>query len=119
MEERHERRPQQELKDGHAQGSTGQGPETESRAQAAPCIGSEISQRKSGMKRTFEIQVVGKSGANYGFPFKGDPQHLQGWLDEGFEVHEIVNTIPLWAQQLGLTHILCWVQDRWAWMRLW
>lgn len=71
------------------------------------------------MEKNFEIQIVGKSGAKYGFPFKGDPQHLDEWEAEGFEIYEVSNSIPLWAHNLGLTRPWFWAQDTWNWLRLW
>lgn len=71
------------------------------------------------MKQTFSIEVIGKSGRTFSFNFDGDPQYLQEWRDEGFVVHELLNSIPLWAQQIGLTHAWCAVQDAWRFMRLW
>lgn len=71
------------------------------------------------MTRTYAITVRGKSGAEYSFNFKGQPEHLEGWLQEGFEINELLNSIPVWAQQIGLTRPWCAVQDAWNWIRLW
>lgn len=70
------------------------------------------------MKRKIEITVRGKSDT-WGFVFQGDPKYLEEWLEDGLEVSEVLNTIPLWAQQMGLTHIWCRVQDVWRWLRVW
>ncbi len=71
------------------------------------------------MKQTFAIEVIGKTGRTFSFNFKGDPQYLDEWRSEGFVVHEVVNSIPVWAQQMGLTHLWCAVQDAWRLLRLW
>ena len=71
------------------------------------------------MKRRFSIMMRGKSGALYGFPFEGELEHLEGWRAEGFEIEEVLNTIPVWAVALGLTWPWCRVQDTWRWLRLW
>lgn len=33
--------------------------------------------------------------------------------DDGFEVMEVVNTVPMWVVDLGLTRVWCWCQDVW------
>lgn len=71
------------------------------------------------MRRTYTIGVQGRSGARYEFPFEGEPEHLPGWLAEGFEIDEVLNTIPLWVQRLGLTRPWCRMQGAWRWLRLW
>jgi len=71
------------------------------------------------MKQLLEIEVKGNSGKTFGFSFRGDPRYLAEWRAEGFVINEIVNTIPVWAQQLGLTCIWRRVQDAWQWLRVW
>ena len=70
------------------------------------------------MKRTISITVKGKQ-KTWAFSFEGDPAHLADWEADGLEVCEVLNTIPLWVQQMGLTRLWCRVQDAWNWMRLW
>lgn len=70
------------------------------------------------MKQKFSVEVKGRE-KSYGFIFEGDPEHLQGWLDDGLEVYEVTNIIPEWAQRMGLTHIWCRVQDAWNFLRFW
>lgn len=71
------------------------------------------------MRSRFEITVRGKSGATFGFPFEGDPQYLDEWRAEGFEIEEVLNTIPVWVVDLGIARIWCRAQDAWKWLRLW
>lgn len=71
------------------------------------------------MKRQYSITVRGKSGAQYGFTFVGHPEHIEGWIAEGFDITEVLNTIPAWAVAIGLTRPWCAAQDLWRWMRLW
>lgn len=71
------------------------------------------------MKQNIEVTVRGKSGAEYGFIFKGDTKYLDEWRADGLEVHEVYNVIPLWVQQAGLTRVWCRVQDLWRFLRLW
>ncbi len=71
------------------------------------------------MKRKFVISVRGRSGAEFGFLFEGDPRNLDDWRSEGFEVYEVENTIPEWVVTLGLERVWCRAQDAWQWLRLW
>lgn len=71
------------------------------------------------MNQRFAITVRGKSGAIYSFPFEGDPKYLDEWREEGFEIDEVLNTIPVWAVNLGLLRPWIAVQDLWRWIRLW
>lgn len=71
------------------------------------------------MKRPMCINVRGKDGTEYGFPTWGDPKYLDEWRAAGLDIHEVLNTIPEWAADLGLARIWCRVQDAWQWLRLW
>jgi hypothetical protein len=33
--------------------------------------------------------------------------------EDGFEVFEVVNTVPAWAADVGLTRVWCFAQDVW------
>jgi hypothetical protein len=70
------------------------------------------------MKQTLSITVRGKQ-KTWSFNFTGDPQHLADWEADGLEVYEVLNSIPLWAQQIGLTHAWAAAQDAWRWLRIW
>jgi hypothetical protein len=70
------------------------------------------------MKQKLEIVIRGKH-KEWGFPFYGDPKYIPEWEADGLTVHEVLNTIPEWAQRMGLTRIFCRVQDAWNWLRLW
>lgn len=70
------------------------------------------------MKQHMTIEVRGKD-RTWGFPFKGDPAHMEAWRADGLNVSLVVNTIPLWAQRLGLTRIWCRAQDGWGFLRFW
>lgn len=71
------------------------------------------------MKRTLSITVRGKSGAQYGFYFKGDPKRIKEWVEDGLDVVEIGATVPLWVMQCGLGWPWFAAQRVWQWMRLW
>jgi hypothetical protein len=70
------------------------------------------------VKTACRIVVKGKHHT-WAFNFPADAKHLPEWEADGLEVYEVLNTIPEWAQRMGLTHVWCSVQDRWNWMRLW
>lgn len=70
------------------------------------------------MRGTCQIVVRGKH-KTWGFNFPADPKCLAEWEADGLEVYEVLNTIPEWAQQFGLTRLWVAVQDLWRWMRLW
>lgn len=71
------------------------------------------------MNRRMCIRIRGKSGALFGFPFAGDPKYIEGWQAEGFDVYEVLNTVPRWAVQLGLTRVWFRSQDVWQFLRVW
>ena len=62
------------------------------------------------MKKRFLIITWGKEKA-WSFMFMGDDRHLDDWLEDGLEVYEVVNTVPMWAVNLGLTRIWILAQD--------
>ncbi len=67
------------------------------------------------MKRKFAIKVRG-ADATYSFNFIGDDEHWQDWLDQGLEVDMVVNTVSPLVQRLGLTSLVCYLQDK-GWMK--
>lgn len=64
------------------------------------------------------IVVRGKSGRQFQFTFYGDTQYIKEWRNEGFEIMEVLNTIPMWANNLGLSKPWFAVQDFWRWLRI-
>lgn len=56
------------------------------------------------------IQIKGRE-KTWAFTTDVDTKYLAEWQADGVEIYELCNTIPLWAQQLGLTHVWCRVQD--------
>lgn len=70
------------------------------------------------MNRTLAVEVRSPSGKLFSFNFRGDPKHMARWQAEGLVVHEVVGSIPVWAQQLGLTRPWFAVQAAWNWLRL-
>jgi hypothetical protein len=56
------------------------------------------------------INVRGLS-KKWGFTFYGDPQHVNGWQDDGLDVYVVENVIPAWVASLGLVKPWCFLQD--------
>ena len=70
------------------------------------------------MKRTYSIEVKGRAHT-WGLTVKAKPEHADDWRADGLDVWEVLNRVPVWAHQLGLTRIWCAVQDGWNAIRLW
>ena len=70
------------------------------------------------MKGTCQIVVKGKRHT-WCFNFKADPKRLAEWEEDGLEVYEVMNTIPEWAVNAGLTRVWVAAQDAWRFLRLW
>lgn len=62
------------------------------------------------MKTLIGIEVRGKH-KKWGFTFYGDKKNIQEWRDDGLEVSEIENQIPVWVADYGVTRIWCFMQD--------
>jgi len=56
------------------------------------------------------VEVTGAS-KTWSFLFYGDPKYLEEWRNDGLEVDEIINTIPEWVMDLGLTRPWIFLQD--------
>jgi hypothetical protein len=70
------------------------------------------------MKQTYSITVRGKHH-EWSFPIVATESDASDWRADGLEVHQVLNSIPEWAQRLGVTRIWCRGQDLWGWLRLW
>jgi hypothetical protein len=70
------------------------------------------------MKQMCSITVKGKT-KTWCFNFLADTKYLAEWEADGLEVYEVMNSIPDWAVDLGLTKPWVRVQDLWRWLRLW
>lgn len=62
------------------------------------------------MSKLLSIHVRGKR-KSWSFVFSGDPKHIEEWRADGLQVFEVVNSIPEWAVDLGLTRAWCFMQD--------
>ena len=62
------------------------------------------------MKKLMSVEVTGAS-KTWSFLFYGDPKYLEEWRNDGLEVDEIINTIPEWVMDLGLTRPWIFLQD--------
>lgn len=62
------------------------------------------------MNKLLAVEIKGKE-KNWSFDFYGDPKYLDEWREDGLEVVEICNTIPLWVHSMGLTSFWIFMQD--------
>jgi len=62
------------------------------------------------MKKRYALIIRGKE-KEWIFTTFLQPKHIKDYLEDGIQVEEVVNSIPLWAQQLGLTRIWFFIQD--------
>ncbi len=56
------------------------------------------------------IEIRGKT-REWCFTVDVDEKYIDEWRADGIKIYRLENTIPQWAQMLGLTHIWCWLQD--------
>lgn len=56
------------------------------------------------------IHVRGRTGL-WGFPFYGDPEHIDQWRADGLDIVIVENSFPGWIANLGLQRIWCFFQD--------
>lgn len=61
-------------------------------------------------KKLMSVIVTGEN-KKWCFEFYGDSQYLQEWRDDGLDVCEIENTIPVSVSNLGLVRMWCFFQD--------
>ncbi len=69
-------------------------------------------------KKLLHITVRGK-GKTWGFEFYGDPRYLDEWRADGLDIVEVVNTVPMWVVDLGLTRAWCFAQDVFSFRNPW
>jgi len=61
-------------------------------------------------KKLYAVYVKGRE-RHWSFPVLLDEKHIQEYRDDGLVVDEIVNTIPVWVVDCGLTKLWCFLQD--------
>lgn len=61
-------------------------------------------------KKLLTLSVQGAT-KTYSLTVIADPQYLDEWQQDGLEIYELVNTIPVWVADLGLVRPYCFVQD--------
>ena len=61
-------------------------------------------------KKLFSISVNGKS-KKWTFLFHEDYKYLKEWREDGLEIDEIINVIPVWVVESGLTRPWIFFQD--------
>jgi len=60
--------------------------------------------------KKLSIEVKGKRHV-WTFDIMADSQYMQEWLDDGLNVVEIVNTVPMWVVEYNLTFLWVFMQD--------
>lgn len=61
-------------------------------------------------KKRYSLVIRGNY-KTWSFDILAKPEHVADWRADGFEVDEIVNTIPLWVAELGLARAWVFCQD--------
>jgi len=61
-------------------------------------------------RRLCSLTVRGKRH-EWTFDIREDSKYLREWLDDGLDIHVMLNEIPFWVMQLGLQKPWCWLQD--------
>ena len=63
-------------------------------------------------KKLLSVTVKGNE-KTWVFDFYADPKYLEEWREDGLEVNEILNEIPLWVADRGIIAIRAWtfIQD--------
>jgi hypothetical protein len=64
------------------------------------------------MKKLCSLTIKGKT-KTWSFNTFVDLKYLDEWREDGIEIDEIENVIPVWVVDMGLTHIWCFLQDVW------
>ena len=65
---------------------------------------------KETMKRKYLLEIRGQRH-EWMFKIEGTPEALEDWRADGLTVHELENTIPEWAVNLGLLRPWVFIQD--------
>ncbi len=64
------------------------------------------------MRQPYVISIRGRT-KEWDFDIWGDPKYVEEWRADGLQIHgPVVSSIPQWAQQLGLTKVWFWLQNR-------
>lgn len=64
------------------------------------------------MKKLYSVEVQGKYHTWHFYTYVNS-KFVQEWRDDGVEIVQIMNTVPVWIVDLGLTRIWCFLQDIW------
>lgn len=64
------------------------------------------------MTRTYSVTVRGKQH-EWSFRVQATEEHVADWRADGLEVFELVNTVPVWVNDIGLTRAWVFLQDLW------
>ncbi len=61
-------------------------------------------------KRLLSIQVKGQN-KTWSFNFIGDTKYLDEWREDGLEIDEVINSVPVCVNEIGLTRPWIFFQD--------
>ncbi len=61
-------------------------------------------------KKLYGLAIKGKEHT-WSFDVYVDSRYVEEWREDGIDIEEIVNTIPVWIVDLGLTRAWCFFQD--------
>lgn len=64
------------------------------------------------MSKLYSITIRGKQHT-WSFDCFVNPEFVDEWRADGIEIDEMVNTIPEWVADLGLSGVWCFLQDLW------
>jgi len=60
--------------------------------------------------KRYALMIRGRRN-EWSFPVWAKPEHVEEWREDGLIVDEVLNVIPQWVVDLGLTRPWCWLQD--------
>lgn len=62
------------------------------------------------MKKLCSVTVRGQQ-KTWAFNTEGSQQDIEDWRRDGLTVDVILNTVPAWVGDIGLTKVWCFFQD--------
>jgi hypothetical protein len=62
------------------------------------------------MIKKYALIIRGKE-KEWTFITHADSKYVNDWLEDDLQIEEVVNSIPIWAHDLGLTRIWFFIQD--------
>lgn len=62
-------------------------------------------------KKLHTLTVYDRHGVPFSFHANVDTKHVPEWQRRGIEIYPLLNTVPTWVAELGLTKPWCFMQD--------